>query len=198
MPPTPYFLENQMRRLIVLAGIAFLLMNGLSLVEGMRAGEQLDGVAILVEFVDTAIWIAVIAMVAFVAIEGRDLARQRAGLIEGLAKAKAEGDHWRQAAQVHVQGLGEAISAQFRTWRLTSSEADIAMLLLKGLSHKDIAAARATSEATVRQQSRAIYQKSGLGSRAELAAFFLDDLKPPAATRTEPAIVTPLVPRDRR
>jgi hypothetical protein len=51
--------------------------------------------------------------------------------------------------------------------------------LLKGFSHKEIARLRRTSEMTVRQQATAVYQKSGLGGRAELSAFFLDDLLRP-------------------
>ena len=52
----------------------------------------------------------------------------------------------------------------------------IALLLLKGPSHKAIAAVRQTSEKTVRQQSLAVYRKAGLSGRAELSAFFLEDL----------------------
>jgi DNA-binding NarL/FixJ family response regulator len=57
----------------------------------------------------------------------------------------------------------------------------VALLLLKGLAHKEIADARETSERTVRQQSLAIYRKAGLSGRAELSAFFLEDLLLPVA-----------------
>ena len=40
---------------------------------------------------------------------------------------------------------------------------------------------RDASERTVRQQALAVYAKSGLGGRAELAAFFLEDLLAPSA-----------------
>jgi DNA-binding NarL/FixJ family response regulator len=56
-------------------------------------------------------------------------------------------------------------------------------LLLKGLSHKEIADARSISETTIRQQALAIYRKSGLRSRAELSAFFLEDLLLPVDQR---------------
>lgn len=50
---------------------------------------------------------------------------------------------------------------------------------------KDIAALRETSERTVRQQSLAVDRRAGLSGRAELAAFFLEDLlvpeQPPGA-----------------
>ena len=55
--------------------------------------------------------------------------------------------------------------------------------MLKGLSHKEIADIRATSETTIRQQALAVYRKSDLRSRAELSAFFLEDLLLPIAKR---------------
>lgn len=69
-------------------------------------------------------------------------------------------------------------------WELSPAEKEVALLLLKGLSHKEIAEVRGTSEATVRQQSRALYKKAGLTGRHDLAAFFLEDLLAgPGATR---------------
>lgn len=55
----------------------------------------------------------------------------------------------------------------------------MALLLLKGLSHKEVAAIRATSERTVREQARSLYAKAGLTGRAALSAFFLEDLIAP-------------------
>ena len=72
--------------------------------------------------------------------------------------------------------MGQAIEDQFRQWRLTGAEIDVAGLMLKGMSLKEIAIARDTSEATIRQQAQAIYRKSGLSGRAELAAYFLESL----------------------
>ena len=65
---------------------------------------------------------------------------------------------------------------QFGRWALTDAERGVALLLLQGLSHKEIASARDTSERTVRQQALAVYRKAGVHSRAELAAFFLRDV----------------------
>jgi DNA-binding NarL/FixJ family response regulator len=53
------------------------------------------------------------------------------------------------------------------------------LLLLKGLSHKEVAKVRSVSEATARQQARAVYKKGGLSGRHDLAAFFLEDLMLP-------------------
>ncbi len=75
-----------------------------------------------------------------------------------------------------IDGLGAAIDRQFQRWRLTPAEAQVGMLLLKGLSHRDVAQVRQTSERTVREQARSLYRKAGLSGRSELAAFFLEDL----------------------
>ena len=70
---------------------------------------------------------------------------------------------------------------QFERWELSPAECEVGLLLLKGLSHKEVAATRDTSERTVRQQALAVYRKAGLSGRAELAAFFLEDLLLPRA-----------------
>jgi DNA-binding CsgD family transcriptional regulator len=75
-----------------------------------------------------------------------------------------------------LEGLGAAIDRQFRRWALTEAEREIALLILKGLSHKAIARIRRTSERTVREQARSIYNKAGLSGRSGLSAFFLEDL----------------------
>ena len=100
-------------------------------------------------------------------------------LIRELESARAQGQRWRAEARAHLNGLGQAIDAQFSRWNLTEAEREVALLLLKGLSHKEIAAVRATSERTVREQARALYAKAGLTGRAALSAFFLEDLIAP-------------------
>lgn len=79
--------------------------------------------------------------------------------------------------------MSRAIRAQFANWRLTAAEAGVAELMLKGLTHKEIAVLRETSEATVRQHATAIYRKSGLSNRSQLTAFFLEDLLAPLGDR---------------
>lgn len=79
-------------------------------------------------------------------------------------------------------GLGQAIDEQFDRWHLSPAEKEVGLLLLKGLSHKEVAEARAVTEATARQQARAVYKKAGLSGRHDLAAFFLEDLMLPTST----------------
>ncbi len=109
------------------------------------------------------------------------LRRLERALARDLDRARAEAERWRADAADALRGLGAAIDAQFERWSLSSAEREIALLLLKGLSHKEIAEVRRTSEKTVRQQSLAVYRKAGLSGRAELSAFFLEDLLLPPA-----------------
>jgi len=109
----------------------------------------------------------------------RRLARSHAE----LARRDAERDAWRARAEVALRGLAEAIDGQLERWGLSPAEKETALLLLKGLGHKEIAGVLGKSERTVRQQAIAVYRKAGLAGRAELAAFFLEDLLLPA-TRT--------------
>ena len=93
-----------------------------------------------------------------------------------LTKARDDLARFREESEEAMRGLGEAIDRQFERWALSSAEREVALLLLKGLPTKEIAVVRETSERTVRQQALAVYRKSGLAGRAELAAFFLEDL----------------------
>lgn len=90
-----------------------------------------------------------------------------------------EAERWKEDAQDALREFGGAIDKQFARWMLTPAECEVALLLLKGLPTKDIAELRNTSDQTVRQQARAIYKKAGLRNRAELAAWFLEDLMLP-------------------
>lgn len=66
--------------------------------------------------------------------------------------------------------------SQFDNWGLSPSESEVALLLIKGLSMKEISAARGVKEKTIRQQATGIYAKSGYAGRHELAAHFIEDL----------------------
>jgi len=99
-----------------------------------------------------------------------------------LKGALVEAEHWKNESRELIQGLGIAIEHQFKRWNLSAAEADVGLLLLKGLSHKEIAQIRDTSERTVREQARSVYRKSGLAGRSSLSAFFLEDLLLPHAS----------------
>jgi DNA-binding NarL/FixJ family response regulator len=97
-------------------------------------------------------------------------------LNEQLLVSKAESNKWKEHNAHLIGGLSSAIDLQLEEWKLSPSEKEISLLILKGLSLKEIAHIRNVSERTVRQQSVSVYQKSGLAGRAELSAYFLEDL----------------------
>lgn len=92
---------------------------------------------------------------------------------------REEAEKWKRESNKYILGLSLAIDSQLTEWKLTNSEKEVAFLLLKGLSLKEIAEARKTSERTARAQAVSIYSKSGVTGRPELSAFFLEDLLPP-------------------
>jgi DNA-binding CsgD family transcriptional regulator len=105
--------------------------------------------------------------------------RTRRGLLRARsegARSRAERDAWRDRTRKLLRGLGEAIDDQLRDWSLTGAERETALLILKGYSHKEIAGLTGRADRTVRQHAVAVYRKSGLAGRAELSAFFLEDL----------------------
>jgi DNA-binding NarL/FixJ family response regulator len=103
---------------------------------------------------------------------------EKQALVRDLEIARAEGRAWRESAQRHLAGLGEEIEKQFEKWQLTVAECEVGLLMLKGFSHRELAGLRGTTEATVRHQAQAIYQKSALPGRSAFCAYFLEDLLP--------------------
>ena len=105
--------------------------------------------------------------------------REAVDLAQRLIATEAEANRWRSEARDLMNGLAAALDQQFDRWALSPAEKETALLLLKGLSHKEVANVRSVSEATARQQARAVYKKAGLSGRHDLAAFFLEDLMLP-------------------
>jgi DNA-binding CsgD family transcriptional regulator len=97
-----------------------------------------------------------------------------------LDAIRDESRRWREDSRILLEGLASAIQQQFLRWELTAAESEVALLLLKGLSLKEISAMRETSERTVREQARSVYRKAGVTGRPALAAFFLEDLLLPS------------------
>ncbi len=71
------------------------------------------------------------------------------------------------------------IEAQFNDWNLTKSESEIALLLLKGFSFKEMSEVRGSSEKTIRHQASSIYAKSTQAGRNEFSAYFFELLMQP-------------------
>ncbi len=112
--------------------------------------------------------------------------RRIGALARDLSQSRAEATRWRKEAEHALRGLGEAIDGQFDRWELTPAEREVGLLLLKGLSLKEVADVRGTSERTARDQARAVYRKGNLSGRSELSAFFLEDLLLPQEEAATP------------
>jgi len=147
----------------------------------LEIGEEpeMSALEVFVEFIKV---LPVVLMSVGVVLLFRVTARQREEqltVMRDLEVARLQGQRWRSESRSLLNGLGEAIDAQFSRWNLTDAEREVALLLLKGLSVKEISAVRATSERTIRAQSVSLYSKAGLTGRAALSAFFLEDLLAP-------------------
>lgn len=141
------------------------------IVADYRAGTETSHLA-------TEAIVMVVSLIGVVLL-GRQLfvARQQVERLSGdLEVAQREATRFREEAGDALRGLGEAIDRQFERWGLTPAEREVGLLLLKGLSHREAAEVRNTTETTIRQQALAVYRKAGLRNRAELSAFFLEDL----------------------
>lgn len=101
------------------------------------------------------------------------------GLLRDLETARAQGNGWRNKMRRQLAGLRAEIDVQFQEWNLTRAEREIGLLLLKGLSHKEIATLRASTEETVRQQAHSIYRKADLPGKTAFLAYFLGALFEP-------------------
>lgn len=159
--------------LAVIAGIALLV--GLELIEEPDASAA----DLLLELVEVTPLVLTSVGVVLLFLATQRQREEHVKIIRDLELARAQGQRWRTEARSYLNGLGEAIETQFSRWSLTEAEREVALLLLKGLSQKEVATVRAVSERTVREQARSIYAKAGLTGRAALSAFFLEDLLAP-------------------
>ena len=159
--------------IVVFAGIAVLVV--LDILADMSEGTTVLHLAIEAGIALVAL-IGITALVWRVVSVARRARAQAAELNCDLEQSREDAIAWRNEAQDLLAGLASKIDTQFEKWNLTPAEKDVALFLLKGFSHKDVARLRKVSEATARQQARAIYRKAGLNGRYDLAAFFLDDL----------------------
>ena len=97
-------------------------------------------------------------------------------ILNSLKRVEDERDFYLNKVSHFKAQFNDLIDEQFKLWGLSIGERDVAILLIKGLTMKEIADLRQTAEGTVRQQAQNIYKKSHLHSRQQLSAYFLDDL----------------------
>jgi DNA-binding CsgD family transcriptional regulator len=162
----------------VIAGVFALiaLLAGIDLLVDLR-----EGVAIWHVLAEAAVAVAACVGVFHLMRGAWELRRRLDEQSRDFSEFRQQAEAWRRGSRKYLDGLSRSIDLQLDRWQLSAAEREVAFFLLKGLSLKEIAAARHTSEKTARVQSSAVYQKSGLGGRSELSAFFLEDLLPPGS-----------------
>ena len=166
---------NQKERIVIALVLAVIaVMVGIDLFTDSKEGVELWHVLIEGS-------IAAIALLGiFYVLRGSvELKHRLEKEITNFTDFKKEAELWKLESRKYLDGLSKAIDHQLTKWKLTAAEKEVAFLLLKGMSLKEIADIRNTAEKTARVQSMAIYLKSGLAGRSELSAFFLEDLLVP-------------------
>jgi DNA-binding CsgD family transcriptional regulator len=172
------------RRVFAYLGVAIVASVALTTFDIALTENSFYSTEAALDLVDTALRLLVMALIAEMAVSLRGVEAAHDSLSADVRRAVALGEAWRDAHRARIEDFSRAVAEQFDAWGLTAAEADIATLMLKGMSMKDIAAARGATEGTTRQQARGVYRKSGLSGRSELAAYFLDALSP-GDTRAE-------------
>jgi len=162
-----------------IGGGCFLL---LLLLEILTEADELDILDIAADALALALTVGAATGVALLVQRMQRQHEEKMTLLADLEVARSEGEAWRQRMEMHLSGIREEMQRQFEVWQMTEAEQEIGLLMLKGLSHKQIAGLRGTSEATVRQQARSIDQKAKLPGKTAFSAYFLEDLIVPEAT----------------
>jgi DNA-binding CsgD family transcriptional regulator len=176
--------ERQIRWILAGVGLGSFVL--LLMLEIVTEEDEIDLLDLLVDALHILLVIAAAVGVALLAQRVHAQHEERAALARDLEIARAEGERWRAKVQSSLNGIRVEMENQFREWRMTGAEQDVGLLILKGLNHKEIAALRRTSEATVRQQAQAIYRKADLPGKTAFCAYFLEDLFAPGISMDGP------------
>lgn len=161
--------------------VTFAILAGISLFAGVDVySDIIDGLPLshLLHEIALALFAFIGAFYQFRIIkwQGKEILSYREKVSELESELESEKAEFRNRIAHLSNEFLSHIDQQFNKWNFTRSEKEIALLLIKGLSMKEIADIRGSSESTVRQQASLIYKKSHLGGRMELSAFFLDDI----------------------
>ena len=82
----------------------------------------------------------------------------------------------RQELSTLRKGTTKLINSQINLLNLTGAEKDIAWLIIKGVSYKEIARLCNVSERTINRQVGSIFKKSNTSNRHEFISGFIEDL----------------------
>lgn len=154
--------RQERRRAVVLAALLFLQTFCTVFFIGDVVGDVIvEGVDLHIAF-EAAVAGALAVGVVFAGLEMRRT-------IERSRRAEA-------AVSVASGAFADLISVQFRSWKLTPAESDVALFALKGFDVAEIAELRGSAPGTVRAQLARVYAKADVSNRTQLLAVFTDEL----------------------
>jgi len=141
-----------------------------------HASELHAGVSLNHTLIELAILVVAFGSASYLWDQLQKSRRIEHRLADKLEIAEKQVSEWQHKEHELIQNVRQAIDRQFEAWNLNESEREIAWSLLKGLSMKDIAKSRDSTDRSIRQQAYVLYRKAGLAGRAELSAYFLGGL----------------------
>ena len=170
------------RALFVVFTLCVLGISAAEIVSEIAAGESL---AEMID--DLALFLVSAVIIALFVYEHVMQQRDLRELQGQLNKARGQLARLDENSQKLASQYRDIMQRQFDAWSLTSSEQEVVLAMLKGLSFREVAQLRNTKEKTVRQQAAAVYKKAGVAGRHELAAWFFEDMLEPPAVVSEPS-----------
>ena len=178
-------------------GMLFLMLAGYVCAD--LVADAMSGIGPLHMAIELVALVVALVGVGIAARKSYAAVRRAKALHGDLQRTQADVARWRGEAEALLHRMGTALDEHFARWALTDAEREIAIQILKGLSYKEVAAERGTTERTVRHQALAVFRKAGVSGRAEMAAFFLQVMLLPArvAGQGDRAAETPAPMRPR-
>jgi DNA-binding CsgD family transcriptional regulator len=157
--------------LIIIALSVVIIINTTDFIKDIHQGDEWLHIILEIITVCLSVW-GIIMLIKMI--------NSRSDEISALNQKVESSESNLELTQSKLKQIGKEYSRyihkQFDAWELTPSEKEVALILLKGLSFKEIAEVRNTKEKTVRQQASAIYHKSKVSGRHEFAAWFFEDM----------------------
>lgn len=171
-----------MKGIFVVASLFFLFISAASIADLRH--DMLDHLSYTHMLIEIFTLIIALSGSAFFIFRTLRLFQQNSKLKVELAAEFSQRKSFQEKAMLYSNGLYKAIEDEFNKWDLTPVEREIGILILKGLSIKEMSLAQGSSDKTIQHHCTSIYKKSGLKGRTELSAYFLEDLLSPSHSNT--------------
>ena len=106
-------------RIVGVSVLVFALLSIPEVIEFATGRATFDATGIAIEVSETLGLASVIALVTWLGFKHYEMRRERAALALDLVQSQAENVRWRETSRAQMEGVRNAIDAQFDTWRFT-------------------------------------------------------------------------------